>query len=868
MPITVECGQCKKKYRVGDASAGKKVKCKACGNTFLVPAAPAAPPPMPAEASFDDLAALAALEPGGPVMEAAPLPPMRARAVAFTEAPPPPPGSSRKGATAFGRSVSAPAVPGAPGYANPYDPKRFNRRPTYPYNALRDLWLPRLLIFFGFVLPMFFWIVADIRNPHTSVTLLGTLIFIGLLIGITIPTMGLGLNLAARATGFEPVDAARLKTFAAFCTPFLFALAFAYSAAPREVVSESEASAVLREIMFQAGKGFVIGLVLSLAVLWFFLRVGLLQAFVSWLLSGLFFIIGYIISVLGFVAIAMGLGSIQKSINGVGDKPHDDTVQSTPAPPPAPSREELAARDREVAERTAREKSDANLHQIVAALKQYAAAHEGNYPPDLETLVKEVPNVASYLRSPLDRANPSGYVYLYLLNMNTQNTGEDIALAYDDADLAKSNETSVAFANGSVRRLSRGELDAARERSLDIKRVELTAVLPPDSPLASAANTLPMELTVASVPMVPQDPNTSANVAKTPAFCRVKPDAGDEKRKISTGLSVAIPVPGEAPPTLFYSTPSGNCVMLATESFVSSWDLASTGDKHVGTLKDRLPSDQVAFSPDGVYMVLVNPSAPNGGEFGVFSFKTGTKLRGIQPENGVGDARAVGFVGSAQLITATSTPKPMLQTWDLKTGVKQHDVEIPASESPDTVRAFSATGRYYAVVSEKRIKILNLETGQQDAELDLPARAASVRALCFSNDGAELTAITSGLAGGSDIQVYDLTPAGAGKVSPPIPMLGSTLGRHTLQYLPDKSGWLVDDANLVDRVSGKTFYALPPLKSGSLEGRAMRMLDLYTVLIECKRAGNNQAVVYAVQRLPKADVDAALKSARDSVKAG
>ena len=37
MPIDLQCGQCRKRYRVGDALAGKKVKCKACGFVMSVP---------------------------------------------------------------------------------------------------------------------------------------------------------------------------------------------------------------------------------------------------------------------------------------------------------------------------------------------------------------------------------------------------------------------------------------------------------------------------------------------------------------------------------------------------------------------------------------------------------------------------------------------------------------------------------------------------------------------------------------------------------------------------------------------------------------------------------------------------------------
>lgn len=44
MPIAFACQSCQKQYKVDDKFAGKKVKCKACGNAMLVPASAGAKP--------------------------------------------------------------------------------------------------------------------------------------------------------------------------------------------------------------------------------------------------------------------------------------------------------------------------------------------------------------------------------------------------------------------------------------------------------------------------------------------------------------------------------------------------------------------------------------------------------------------------------------------------------------------------------------------------------------------------------------------------------------------------------------------------------------------------------------------------------
>jgi predicted Zn finger-like uncharacterized protein len=66
MPITVECSGCRKQYRVDPRAAGKKVRCKNCGNAFTV----APPPPSPASDEQDPLEALAAMERSAAPLEA------------------------------------------------------------------------------------------------------------------------------------------------------------------------------------------------------------------------------------------------------------------------------------------------------------------------------------------------------------------------------------------------------------------------------------------------------------------------------------------------------------------------------------------------------------------------------------------------------------------------------------------------------------------------------------------------------------------------------------------------------------------------------------------------------------------------------
>ena len=56
MSQNIVCPQCQKQYQVPDDCTGKKVRCKACGNTWIVPAAAAAPAASPSPvAPLNDL---------------------------------------------------------------------------------------------------------------------------------------------------------------------------------------------------------------------------------------------------------------------------------------------------------------------------------------------------------------------------------------------------------------------------------------------------------------------------------------------------------------------------------------------------------------------------------------------------------------------------------------------------------------------------------------------------------------------------------------------------------------------------------------------------------------------------------------------
>src|SRR5439155_5071584 len=112
MPIEVKCDSCGKRYLAPEQMVGKRIRCRKCTATFVVPE------PMPAEDPFDPLNQLAALQEG-----------------------------FGHDSTINGHSQIDLPVPEEELVA--VSSPRYRARFTYPYAAVVDRWLPILLLVGG-----------------------------------------------------------------------------------------------------------------------------------------------------------------------------------------------------------------------------------------------------------------------------------------------------------------------------------------------------------------------------------------------------------------------------------------------------------------------------------------------------------------------------------------------------------------------------------------------------------------------------------------------------------------------------------------------------------------------------------------------
>jgi outer membrane biosynthesis protein TonB len=186
MPIEVICDSCGKRYYAPDQMAGKRIKCRNCSATFLVPDISAQ-----GENPDDPLSQLAALQEG----------------------------FGHDSTMAEGNPVELPPPEDEPMAVTT---SRYRPRFVYPYSNVVDRWLPILLLIGG---PL--WIAyATFGSDENATPGLSTARFIVLMITylILVFPMGLGgVKMAARDLGFSLPRTSTWRALATFMPTFTLA---------------------------------------------------------------------------------------------------------------------------------------------------------------------------------------------------------------------------------------------------------------------------------------------------------------------------------------------------------------------------------------------------------------------------------------------------------------------------------------------------------------------------------------------------------------------------------------------------------------------------------------------------------------------
>jgi prepilin-type processing-associated H-X9-DG protein len=105
-----------------------------------------------------------------------------------------------------------------------------------------------------------------------------------------------------------------------------------------------------------------------------------------------------------------------------------------------------------------------NLKQIGLACMMYANDHNGEFPPNLEVLVKDGHLTDKILVSPRKPTGHSGPSYIYIAGQKTSSPIENI-LAYEDPSFAKDGKRIALFLDGHVEALEPGRFQEVLKKT-------------------------------------------------------------------------------------------------------------------------------------------------------------------------------------------------------------------------------------------------------------------------------------------------------------------------------------------------------------------------------------------------------------------
>ena len=331
MSIAVQCPECSTKYNVGDAMAGKRVKCRHCGHVLSIPGISGSPgatagsSPTAAsrkasgESEFGNRSGSfsgVGSPPAPAAARPAPARPAPARPPAKPVIPAAPPDEFDPSGVRIEREdedgnveLAAPLLPDLRDPSQPFD---------FPNAALLDRIVPWALTVIGLL-----WLVTesgsrDEGHPNYGWFRAGMFL---VLYGLIVWPLGmLGMQMANHALGRRPPPAAPWRAFAAFCLPYTLACVFGQ-------MSQGIGGLII---------GLFFGLIIVCAAIGFLFRVRPAHATVALGYAAGFFVGGILVCVLLMVALNSITLAVLKHKGTAGSFDHSPLASalSWDAPPP------------------------------------------------------------------------------------------------------------------------------------------------------------------------------------------------------------------------------------------------------------------------------------------------------------------------------------------------------------------------------------------------------------------------------------------------------------------------------------------------------------------------------------------------------
>jgi hypothetical protein len=297
----------------------------------------------------------------------------------------------------------------------------------------------------------------------------------------------------------------------------------------------------------------------------------------------------------------------------------------------------------------------------------------------------------------------------------------------------------------------------------------------------------------------------------------VEPDPAAEAVKLTAPPKQPIAIRGTSAEVVF---PSGPSPFVALGGNVLAADARTVCDlrtgQAAGNLAGKVELSHPVLNTDGTQLAGTVPAKP--GSVDVWTLATGKADR-VQVTTAATGVDLIDLVGPGRVLVARFGAKNnrVFQVWDVAAARMEREVQGPTSYERDSL-ALSPGQRYLALVAQEKLQVYDLKTGTLAGERKPPRDDSpglgTCRGLAFSPDGAELAGLFV-TGGKTRLLSWDVA---RGEVAADLSFPGDlkTTVKHAILYqgryldwLADRSGWLVYGLLVIDHDTGNVVATLP-----------------------------------------------------------
>ncbi|QDU97634.1 WD40 repeat domain-containing protein [Lignipirellula cremea] len=244
---------------------------------------------------------------------------------------------------------------------------------------------------------------------------------------------------------------------------------------------------------------------------------------------------------------------------------------------------------------------------------------------------------------------------------------------------------------------------------------------------------------------------------------------------------------------------------------------------------DLPPVTKATVSRRGKYLATYHSDRSDDDQINVWRVADSSQTLSIPVPKGVG-LGFLEFAGEERLLFFTNEERAF-QVWNLSQSKQEHLLK-PESPLYSPIAATSPGGSYLAYFNEEAVRVVDLRSGVLAGSC--PGTSRNSKLITFAPDGTEVATLDTD----RNLVVFSMSE---GTASPPVSLQsaeegarlsGSTYDGPFVQWLPDKSGWLVLGGAFIDRESGKIALKFPLPPHPTYRRGSRRVYDANYLLVQ------------------------------------